>query len=168
VANIPELIKGMHENCYLGHAFLWHIERTKVLVYFVDLAAAVNDREGIAPWEQLRYLVLELDHHQDVALTMFGSRQQNWWRGCKGCLWRIEETAHRSSQISGLCCFGGWSTRTEGLRRLMGGSESQCLDINKIMAWLNYFFAHFNPGSRLSSLVTLSSSYISLEAARRI
>ena len=49
VANIPEFIKGVHENCYLEHAFLRHIERTKVLVYFVDLAAALNDRKGIAP-----------------------------------------------------------------------------------------------------------------------
>ncbi|XP_078428602.1 GTP-binding protein Obg/CgtA isoform X2 [Wolffia australiana] len=58
VADIPGIIRGAHQNRGLGHAFLRHIERTRVLAYVVDVAAA-------PPWEQLRDLVEELERHRE-------------------------------------------------------------------------------------------------------
>ncbi|MCI9138031.1 MAG: GTPase ObgE [Lachnospiraceae bacterium] len=47
IADIPGLIEGASEGIGLGHAFLKHIERTKVMIHMVD-AASTEGREPIA------------------------------------------------------------------------------------------------------------------------
>lgn len=47
IADIPGLIEGASQGVGLGHAFLKHIERTKVMIHIVD-AASVEGRDPIA------------------------------------------------------------------------------------------------------------------------
>jgi GTPase len=61
VADIPGLIEGASENVGLGHHFLRHIERTKVLVYVLDMACT----DGRQPWEDLESLQKELEIYKE-------------------------------------------------------------------------------------------------------
>lgn len=136
VADVPGLIKGAHENRGLGHAFLRHIERTKILAYVVDLAAALDSRKGIPPWEQLRDLVLELEYHQEGLSD----------RPCLVVANKIDEeganrvyeelkTRVQDVPIFPVCAIleEGIPELKDGLRKLMDGRMSYSLKIDNIM-----------------------------------
>jgi GTP-binding protein len=60
MADIPGLIEGASEGRGLGHQFLRHIERARVLVVLIDLGVS----EGRSPAEQERILLEELGRYQ--------------------------------------------------------------------------------------------------------
>lgn len=64
MADIPGLIEGASEGVGLGHDFLRHIERTKVLVHVVDAAAT----EGRDPVEDIKTIMNELKSYDESLL----------------------------------------------------------------------------------------------------
>jgi len=60
VADIPGLIEGAHENRGLGHEFLRHITRCRVLLFVIDMAA-VDGRDPVSDLEILRREIKEYD-----------------------------------------------------------------------------------------------------------
>ena len=61
VADIPGLVDGAHRNVGLGHEFLRHIERTRMLVYVLDMGGT----DGRSPIDDLHALQRELDLYSD-------------------------------------------------------------------------------------------------------
>jgi len=57
VADIPGVIEGAHRNLGLGHAFLRHITRCRLLLFVLDMAGS----EGRNPIEDLQHLRREID-----------------------------------------------------------------------------------------------------------
>lgn len=57
VCDVPGLIAGAHRNVGLGHEFLRHIERCKILVLLLDMAGT----DGRAPWDDYQSLLEELE-----------------------------------------------------------------------------------------------------------
>ena len=60
VADVPGLIEGAHRGLGLGHQFLRHLERTKVLVHLVDVSSAT----GRDPVSDLDIIRQELERFQ--------------------------------------------------------------------------------------------------------
>merc|ERR1711916_369649 len=74
MGDIPGLIDGAHENKGIGHEFLKHIERTKVLLIVVDAAGT----EGRTPADDLKALIKELTMYKtelvDKSLIVFANK----------------------------------------------------------------------------------------------
>ncbi len=64
MADIPGLIEGAAEGRGLGHQFLRHIERARVLVILIDLA----DPNGVSPSDQMAVLLEELGNYRPELL----------------------------------------------------------------------------------------------------
>jgi GTP-binding protein len=64
IADIPGLIEGAHQGLGLGHEFLRHITRCRVLVFVIDIAGS----EGRNPVKDLQNLRREIDLY-DPALS---------------------------------------------------------------------------------------------------
>lgn len=65
MADIPGLIEGASEGIGLGHSFLKHIERTKVLIHVVDSAST----EGRDPVADIRAINKELEAYNPELLS---------------------------------------------------------------------------------------------------
>ncbi|MFD3260681.1 GTPase ObgE [Paenibacillus lentus] len=69
MADLPGLIEGAHEGIGLGHEFLRHVERTRVIIHVVDMAGS-EGRDPFDDWlkinEELKLYNAELEKRPQI------------------------------------------------------------------------------------------------------
>src|SRR5699024_4999153 len=68
MADLPGLMEGAHTGVGLGHQFLRHIERTRVIVHVIDMAGT----EGRDPFDDF----LKINHELETYESAFIDRLQ--------------------------------------------------------------------------------------------
>ena len=88
-ADIPGLIEGAAEGAGLGHAFLRHIERTRVIVHVVDISGC----EGRDPVEDYKIINKELEEYSLLlsSLPQFVVANKSELPGSEENLKRLQE-----------------------------------------------------------------------------
>ena len=64
ICDVPGLIEGAHMNVGLGHEFLRHIQRCKILVVLLDMAGT----DARKPWDDYKNLLHELELYDPALL----------------------------------------------------------------------------------------------------
>lgn len=72
MADLPGLIEGAHQGVGLGHQFLRHVERTKVIVHVIDMAGS-EGRDPYADYlqinEEIRLYKQNLEHRPQIIVA---------------------------------------------------------------------------------------------------
>jgi len=115
-ADIPGLVKGAHLNRGLGHAFLRHVERTKILLIIIDTLGT----DGRDPVDDFVTLVEELDSYHQVS----GSRLMDkpvvvLANKCDGDPKLFQENLKRLKKVCDLPIYQGSTLTGEGIEELV-------------------------------------------------
>jgi len=113
LADIPGLIEGAHEGKGLGHDFLRHVERTRVLIHVIDIAAT----EGRDPLSDFHIVNRELESYNPSLANLPQIVAMN-----KADLPQAEKNAPRvraALEGAGFTVFGISAVTGRGLRELM-------------------------------------------------
>ncbi|MCR4781877.1 MAG: GTPase ObgE [Lachnospiraceae bacterium] len=115
IADIPGIIEGASEGIGLGIQFLRHIERTKVLVHFVD-GASVEGRDPIA---DIKAINKELREYDPDLLRRPQIIVANKMDACQGDNIDIVSKIKDAFKEEGYPVFGISAVTGEGIRELL-------------------------------------------------
>ena len=115
MADIPGLIEGASQGVGLGHAFLKHIERTKVLIHVVDGASV----EGRDPVEDIRTIIRELEAYNPQLLDRPQVIAANKMDACMEGSEEILAALREAFGSKGIEVFGISAVSGQGVKELL-------------------------------------------------
>ncbi len=120
MADIPGLIEGASEGAGLGHDFLRHIERTRVLVHVVDAAST----EGRDPVEDIRIINRELKAYEPELMKrpqiIAANKTDSIWRDESGDGWEDPvERLKKAFEPEGIKVYPISAVTGQGVKELM-------------------------------------------------
>lgn len=125
VCDVPGLIEGAHRNVGLGHSFLRHIQRCKVLVVLLDMAGT----DGRAPWDDYRSLLRELECYDATLLErprIVAANKMDELQAEQN-LKSFKRRVRKTSVLTMAAAFDeGIENFKQTLRALVEEAESQC------------------------------------------
>ena len=113
LADIPGLIEGAAAGAGLGHSFLRHIERTRMLVHVVDVAGS----EGRDPLEDIATINAELAQYSEklIKLPQIVAANKMDITGAEENLTRLKEKL----EPQGIAVFGVSAAANQGFEPLL-------------------------------------------------
>ena len=115
IADIPGLIEGASEGIGLGHEFLRHIERTKVIIHMVDGASV----EGRDPLEDIKAINKELEAYDPAILDKPQVIAANKMDVCMEGSEEIIEKLRKEFEPKGIEVFSISAVSGQGVKELL-------------------------------------------------
>lgn len=115
IADIPGLIEGASEGIGLGHEFLRHIERTKVIIHMVDGASV----EGRDPLEDIKAINKELEAYDPAILEKPQVIAANKMDVCMEGSEEIIEKLRKEFEPRGIEVFSISAVSGQGVKELL-------------------------------------------------
>ena len=115
IADIPGLIEGASEGIGLGHEFLRHIERTKVIIHMVDGASV----EGRDPLEDIKAINKELEAYDPAILDKPQVIAANKMDVCMEGSEKIIEKLRKEFEPKGIEVFSISAVSGQGVKELL-------------------------------------------------
>lgn len=115
IADIPGLIEGASEGIGLGHEFLRHIERTKVIIHMVDGASV----EGRDPLEDIKAINKELEAYDPAILEKPQVIAANKMDVCMEGSEEIVEKLRKEFEPKGIEVFSISAVSGQGVKELL-------------------------------------------------
>ena len=113
IADIPGLIEGASEGIGLGHEFLRHIERTKVMIHMVDVAGT----EGRDPVADIKAINKELEAYNPDLLKKPQVIAANKIDAIYGDENEVIENLRNAFEPEGIKSFSNFCCKRKGTKR---------------------------------------------------